>query len=99
MYFYRTTKFIYHRGLCRFDYACSNISPIITEEVGEELVRTYVETRNIGDDPCASEKRIIATTRQLERLIRLSKAHARMRFPEFADLMIKVEIQKVKSGK
>ena len=40
----------------------------------------------MGDDPRASEKRITATTRQLESLIRLSEAHARMRFSEFVEL-------------
>jgi len=59
---------------------------IITEEAGEELVKAYVEMRNVGDDPRASEKRITATTRQLESLIRLSEAHARMRFSEFVEL-------------
>lgn len=68
------------------DYARSKISPIITEEAGEELVSAYVEMRNMGDDPRASEKRITATTRQLESLIRLSEAHARMRFSEFVEL-------------
>jgi DNA replication licensing factor MCM4 len=68
------------------DYARSNISPIISEEAGEELVRAYVDMRNIGDDPRASERRITATTRQLESLIRLSEAHARMRFSEFVEL-------------
>jgi DNA replication licensing factor MCM4 len=42
--------------------------------------------RNMGNDPRASEKRITATTRQLESLIRLSEAHARMRFSEFVEL-------------
>ena len=47
----------------------------------------YVEMRNMGDDPRAlSEKLITATTRQLESLICLSKAHARMRFSEFVEL-------------
>jgi len=40
----------------------------------------------MGDDPRASEKRITATTRQLESLIRLAEAHARMRFSEFVEL-------------
>lgn len=40
----------------------------------------------MGDDPRASEKRITATTRQLESLIRLSEAHARMRFSDFVEL-------------
>ena len=47
---------------------------------------SYVEMRNMGDDPRASEKRIAATTRQLEGLIHLSEAHARIRFSEFVEL-------------
>ena len=52
-------------------------------------METYVEMHNTGDDPRASEKRITATTRQLESLIRFSEAHARprMRFSEFVELM------------
>lgn len=40
----------------------------------------------MGDDPRASEKRITATTRQLESMIRLSEAHARMRFSAVVEL-------------
>jgi DNA replication licensing factor MCM4 len=65
------------------DYARARIHPVITEEAGTELVSSYVELRNMGDDPRASEKRITATTRQLESMIRLSEAHARMRFSAF----------------
>jgi DNA replication licensing factor MCM4 len=68
------------------DYARSKIHPVITEDAGAELVRSYVEMRNMGDDPRAGEKRITATTRQLESMIRLSEAHARMRFSEFVEL-------------
>ncbi|KAF8955053.1 MCM2/3/5 family-domain-containing protein [Flammula alnicola] len=68
------------------DFARSKIHPVISEEAGAELVRAYVEMRNMGDDPRASEKRITATTRQLESLIRLSEAHARMRFSDFVEL-------------
>ena len=60
--------------------------PTITEEAGTELVNAYVKMRNMGDDPRASEKRITATTRQLENLIRLSEAHVRMPFSEFVEL-------------
>jgi DNA replication licensing factor MCM4 len=68
------------------DYARSRIHPVITEDAGAQLVESYVEMRNMGDDPRASEKRITATTRQLESMIRLSEAHARMRFSEFVEL-------------
>lgn len=39
----------------------------------------YVEMRKLGQDVRAAEKRITATTRQLESMIRLSEAHAKMR--------------------
>jgi DNA replication licensing factor MCM4 len=75
-----------HEVSAYIDYARNKIHPVITEEAGTELVRSYVEMRNMGDDPRASEKRITATTRQLESLIRLSEAHARMRFSDFVEL-------------
>ena len=40
----------------------------------------------MGVDPRSSERRITATTRQLESMIRLSEAHARMRFSGFVEL-------------
>jgi len=63
-------------------YAGEIFKPTITEEAGEELVKQYVEMRKLGEDVRASEKRITATTRQLESMIRLSEAHAKMRFSE-----------------
>ena len=75
-----------HELSAYIDFARAKIHPVITEEAGAELVRAYVEMRNMGDDPRASEKRITATTRQLESLIRLSEAHARVRFSEFVEL-------------
>ncbi len=68
------------------DYARNKVYPVITEDAGAELVRCYVEMRNMGDDPRASEKRITATTRQLESMIRLSEGHARMRLSEFVEV-------------
>jgi DNA replication licensing factor MCM4 len=56
------------------------MKPSITEEAGEELVREYVEMRKLGEDIRANDKRITATTRQLESMIRLSEAHAKMRY-------------------
>ncbi|KAJ8487967.1 hypothetical protein ONZ51_g3874 [Trametes cubensis] len=67
-------------------YARSRISPTITEEAGDELVRCYVTLRKAGEDPRSNEKRITATTRQLESMIRLSEAHARMRLSPFVEL-------------
>ncbi|KAL0565914.1 MCM DNA helicase complex subunit [Marasmius crinis-equi] len=68
------------------DYARSHIHPNITEAAHGELIKCYVETRRIGDNPQAGEKHITATTRQLESMIRLSEAHARMQFSEFVEL-------------
>lgn len=67
-------------------YARSKIHPSITEAAGEELVKCYVTLRKAGEDPRSSEKRITATTRQLESMIRLSEAHARMRFSSLVEL-------------
>ncbi|TFK75716.1 MCM-domain-containing protein [Pluteus cervinus] len=75
-----------HEVSAYIDYARSKINPVITEDAGKELTRSYVEMRNMGDDPRAAEKRITATTRQLESMIRLSEAHARMRFSPFVEL-------------
>ena len=58
-------------------YARSRINPTITEAAGDELVRCYVTLRKAGEDPRSNEKRITATTRQLESMIRLSEAIAR----------------------
>ncbi|KAL2270227.1 hypothetical protein VTJ83DRAFT_2411 [Remersonia thermophila] len=60
-------------------YARSHVHPAISEAAGKELVDAYVEMRKLGQDVRAAEKRITATTRQLESMIRLSEAHARMR--------------------
>lgn len=63
-------------------YARSQIQPIITREAGEELVTAYVAMRALGQDVRSADKRITATTRQLESMIRLAEAHAKMRLSD-----------------
>ncbi|KAL6945451.1 DNA replication licensing factor, mcm4 component [Hanseniaspora vineae] len=64
------------------NYAKEHCKPVITELAKDELVRHYVEMRKLGDDSRSEEKRITATTRQLESMIRLSEAHAKMRLSQ-----------------
>lgn len=60
---------------------------MLSSEASDELVASYVSLRAIGaNEPRAAEKRITATTRQLESMIRLSEAHARMRFAAHVEL-------------
>ena len=63
-------------------YAKQHFHPRITPAAKVELVKAYVEMRKLGDDVRSSEKRITATTRQLESMIRLSEAHAKMRLAQ-----------------
>jgi DNA replication licensing factor MCM4 len=63
-------------------YARSKIQPRISPEAHRQLVDSYIEMRKLGEDVRASERRITATTRQLESMIRLSEAHAKMRLSE-----------------
>jgi len=50
------------------------VHPRLTDEASQELVSAYVEMRRAG----AGRKTISATPRQLESLIRLAEAHARL---------------------
>ena len=63
-------------------YARSNIQPVISQEAAQELVDNYVAMRALGQDVRSADTRITATTRQLESMIRLSEAHAKMRLSE-----------------
>ncbi|XP_031099337.1 DNA replication licensing factor MCM4 [Ipomoea triloba] len=61
-------------------YARKHVHPQLSDEAAEELTRGYVEMRRRGNFPGSSKKVITATPRQIESLIRLSEALARIRF-------------------
>ncbi|ORY15968.1 DNA replication licensing factor mcm4 [Clohesyomyces aquaticus] len=63
-------------------YARANIHPRISDEAQKALVDAYVAMRALGADIRSQERRITATTRQLESMIRLAEAHAKMRLSE-----------------
>ena len=63
-------------------YARTKCQPKITQPASEALVSAYVQMRKLGEDVRAAERRITATTRQLESMIRLAEAHAKMRLAE-----------------
>ncbi|KAK6946291.1 MCM, AAA-lid domain [Dillenia turbinata] len=66
-------------------YARKNIHPQLSDEAANELTRGYVEMRRRGNFPGSSKKVITATPRQIESLIRLSEALARIRFSEVVE--------------
>lgn len=67
-------------------YARKNIHPQLSDEAADELTRGYVEMRRRGNFPGSSKKVITATPRQIESLIRLSEALARIRFSEWVEM-------------
>uniref|UniRef100_A0A7N0T8P8 DNA replication licensing factor MCM4 n=1 Tax=Kalanchoe fedtschenkoi TaxID=63787 RepID=A0A7N0T8P8_KALFE len=66
-------------------YARKNIHPKLSDEAAEELTCGYVQMRRRGNFPGSSKKVITATPRQIESLIRLSEALARIRFSEWVE--------------
>ncbi|TPX51817.1 hypothetical protein SeMB42_g00520 [Synchytrium endobioticum] len=59
------------------------IHPIISEEAGNLLIKCYIDMRKLGKH--GNQKVITATTRQLESMIRLAEAHAKMRLSHTVD--------------
>jgi DNA replication licensing factor MCM4 len=60
-------------------YAKQFIEPVITPAGARLLVEGYLDMRRLGHMPGSAKKVITATPRQLESLVRMSEAHARMR--------------------
>lgn len=59
-------------------YCKENIHPKLSEEASQRLIQAYVDMRKIG----SGRGQISAYPRQLESLIRLSEAHAKVRFSQ-----------------
>ena len=64
-------------------YAKQTFHPKLTEEAGTLLTQSYVKMRQIG----SGRGQITAYPRQLESLIRLAEAHARMRFSHHVEVV------------
>src|SRR5262245_48580 len=80
-------------------YAKSRVSPALTPAAGSALTNAYVEMRKLGDDIRAADRRITATTRQLESMIRLAEAHARMRLsPEVTAADVEEAVRLIRSA-
>lgn len=69
-------------------YAKEHIHPTLTDEAQRRLISVYVDMRKIG----SGRGQISAYPRQLESLIRLSEAHAKIR------LSSRVEVQDVEEA-
>lgn len=64
-------------------YAKENIHPTLSEEAQQRLIQAYVDMRRVG----AGRGQISAYPRQLESLIRLSEAHAKVRFSKIVQVV------------
>jgi DNA replication licensing factor MCM4 len=63
-------------------YARMNFHPVLSEEAAQALKHAYVDMRKVG----SGKGQISAYPRQLESLIRLAEAHAKMRFKNVVDI-------------
>jgi DNA replication licensing factor MCM4 len=65
-----------------------SLNPILTDEAMKKLAECYISMRKINGN--GGKGVVAATTRQLESLIRLSEAHARMRYTIFLFQVIRI---------
>lgn len=63
-------------------YAKEHIRPTLCEEAQQRLVQAYVDMRRVG----SGRGQITAYPRQLESLIRIAEAHAKIRFSKTVDI-------------
>lgn len=64
-------------------YAKHNFNPVLTEEAGNHLIQAYIRMRQVG----SGRGQITAFPRQLESLVRLAEAHAKLRLSNTVDLV------------
>jgi len=69
------------------------VHPQITEQSAQLLIEYYTTMRKWGKS--SSSNVVTATTRQLESMIRLSEAHAKMRFSETVDEVDVIEAHRL----
>lgn len=63
-------------------YAKEHIHPKLSEDAQQRLIQAYVDMRKVG----AGRGQISAYPRQLESLIRLSEAHAKVRLSQMVEV-------------
>jgi len=63
-------------------YGKEHINPLLNDAATVRLVEAYVEMRRIG----SGRGQVSAYPRQLESLIRLSEAHAKVRYSEVVEV-------------
>ena len=64
-------------------HAKQTYNPKLSDEAGNQLIQSYVRMRQVG----SGRGQITAYPRQLESLIRLAEAHAKLRFSHTVDLV------------
>lgn len=64
-------------------YARTYVQPRLSEEAGQALIQAYVDMRKVG----SGRGQVSAYPRQLESLIRLAEAHAKVRFSSVVELV------------
>lgn len=71
------TDFLPVEKFTRYINYARKITPVLTEEAGQALINFYVSMRKSGT--VGGSNVVSFTTRQLESMIRLAEAHAKMR--------------------